>query len=124
MRPDPLVRPERIANPGDPAPVNRDDVETHRFVADLGSAADVEGSGEAELALFLRADGLHRVRETRSGACANLDEDDARLITHDQIEFPEPAAKVAREQRKAARAKMIQSQLFGCAAADYFRDRF
>jgi hypothetical protein len=59
---------------------------------------------------------IHRLTSCRKPAClaiTNLDEYQAVLVAHDQVNFADPATEISGYEGQAAGLQMIERQLFG-----------
>lgn len=73
---------------------------------------EIEQRSGPKPGLFLPVDGCGGSRKRASAAAANLNENEAILVQHDQINFTETRAKIAFEAAEAAVAQKLQSAIF------------
>jgi len=68
--------------------------------------SDQVPGGQYETGLFNAADGLHGSTEGTGAAAANLDKYQRPPIFHHQVDFPETAIEISRDQAQAARQQV------------------
>ena len=64
-------------------------------------AGEEPGSRQGDPAPFLRANGLQRIHGVAWLPAADLDKDEAGTVPHDEINFAETAAKIARDKHQS-----------------------
>jgi hypothetical protein len=107
---------EGIANPlyarvsARPA-VDADDIEARRPVRASRTGCKIHLGGPDELVLFAPVDGAGGTRECASGAKADLDEHEAVLVEHYQVDFTMAATIVAFEQLQSSFLEVLAYEL-------------
>lgn len=83
-------------------PIDADDVEAARAVAELVVAGEEQGRSLGELVLLARIDRERRVDRTRRAPEAHFDEHEAVAVAHDEIEFAAAGGKITGDGGQAA----------------------
>ena len=82
----------------------------------MRSLRDEQCGGSNELALLVNIDGLSRRRYAVARTIANLNENEARVVQHDEIDFAEAAAEISPNQKQALALQGFKGDLLGVKA--------
>jgi len=91
-------------------------VKPDRMAGIFWLASQEHRCGPHQLALFATINRFCSCRKVTALSVANLDNNNALPVEHDQVYFPEPAAKVFANQNQPIFSQKLQCAAFGIAA--------
>lgn len=114
-------RVECVPNPFDGLPpvapgVDADNVESCPVGRVSPAGREKRFGGPDQLSLLVAVDRHRRARKRTRGSVANLDEHQAIVIEHDEVDFAVTAAEIVGDRRESAVSQVSKRELFGSVA--------
>jgi len=95
---------------------NRDDVEPAGDIEQIGMFEEIPERDFPDLTAFARRHGFFGKTEIGVGPCFDLDENQGRAVTGDDVDFPPAEAESAFDDPEAHPDKVTDGRLFAAAA--------
>ncbi len=93
--------------------IDCDNVEAHDAVRVLVSFRSKQCRSPNQFALLVNIDGQAGARKTVAGAVAHLDEDQAAVIFHNEVNFAQAATKILYDSDQALSVQELMRELLG-----------